>query len=145
MDLLLICRDALENSVLTNLVMAIEVKKEGIDVGVLFTEEALMAIANQAVFDWSASLRDRVTRTKVANNAKKLGIQTCDAPTASYPAVSMKGLVKVAQATGVTLLACPIWAGFLECQEKLPSEITQIDFATFLKTIKAAKKIIGTF
>jgi peroxiredoxin family protein len=145
MDLLLICRDGLENSVLTNLIFAIEAKRKGADVGILFTQGALLTIANQAVFDWSPSLRDRPTRVKIAGNAKKLGIQTCDAPTSRYSAVSTKELIKGARATGVSLLACPVWIKFLECQEQLPSEIAQIDFDTALKTIREAKKVIGTF
>jgi len=145
MDLLLICRDALENSVITNLIMAIKAKKNGADVGILFTQEALMTIAGKAIFDWSPFLRERTTRVRVAYNAKKLDLQTHDWPTARYPVVNTKELIKTARAMGVSLLACPVWVEFLELEEELPPEITQIDFDTALKCIMEAKKVIGVF
>ncbi len=65
MDLLLICRDALENSVIANLLVALEARKTGQEVGVLFTEEALAGLGGGA-FSWSPLLANRDTRTTVA-------------------------------------------------------------------------------
>jgi len=144
MDLFLICRDALENSLVTSLLMAMEAKREGSDVGVLFTQEALVAVAGQA-FDWSPLLRDRPTRTRVAKKAKELGIPTHAAPTPGFPAINTKELMKAAKTAGVSLFACPVWAEFLELQGKLSPEITEIDLTTALKTIREAKTVLGTF
>ena len=37
MDLLFICRDAMENSIIANVAMALEAKRRGKDAAVLFT------------------------------------------------------------------------------------------------------------
>ena len=144
MNLLLICRDALENSILSNLLVAMEVKKEGNEVDVLFTEESLAALAGQ-VLDWSPLLRDRDTRTQIAKKATEQELPTYPAPTRGFPAIDTMELMKKAKAAGISLYACPMWADFLDLQGKLPSEITGLDSSAFLEVIEKAETIIGNF
>ncbi|MDP6101485.1 MAG: hypothetical protein QGH66_08750 [Dehalococcoidia bacterium] len=141
MEVLFICRDALENSVVSNLAVAIEMKKSGTNVGVLFTEEALAAMAG-GVMDWSPLLRDRETRTTVAKAAAGLGIPWA----AQDPRWTRPGQVlAAAKAAGVSLLACPMWTEMLGAKGKLPAELGLLDLPTALKTIKEAQVVIGSF
>lgn len=144
MKLLLICRDAVENSIFSNLLWAMEGKKRGNDVSVLFTEEALAALAGEAS-DWSPLLRDRDRRTKIAKKAAEQGLPTYPAPTRGFPAIDTIELVKKVRAAGVSLYACPVWVNFLELEGKLPDEITELDSSAFWKVIEEAETIIGNF
>ena len=141
MEVLFICRDALENSVVSNLAVAMEVKKTGSDVGVLFTQEALAAMAG-SVMDWSPLLRDRETRTAIAKAATGLGIPwAANDPRWTRPSQ----VLAAAKAAGVSLFACPMWTEMLGVKGKLPAELGLLDLPTALKAIKEAKVVIGSF
>ncbi len=144
MKLLLICRDAVENSIISNLLLAMDAKKMGDDANVLFTQEALAALAGESL-DWSPLLRNRDTRTKVAKKAAEQELPTYPAPTRGFPAVDTTELIKRAKAAGVSLYACPVWVNFLELKGKLPDEMTELDSSALWKVIKEAEIIIGSF
>lgn len=141
MDVLFICRDALENSMVSNLAIAMEMKKSGTDVGVLFTQEALAALTGQTA-DWSPLLRDRDTRTTIAKGATRLGIPW----SAKDPRWTRPGQVlTAAKAAGVSLLACPLWTEMLEARGKLPPEIGYLELPAALQAIRETKVVIGSF
>ncbi len=141
MDVLFICRDALENSVVSNLAVAMEMKKGGTDVAVLFTQEALAALAGGAL-DWSPLIRDRDSRTTIAKAATRLGIPWA----AKDPRWTHPGQVlAAAKEAGVSLLACPLWTELLEVKGKLPPEISLVELPAALKAIQEAKVVIGSF
>lgn len=141
MEVLLICRDALENSLVSNLIVAMEMKKRGTDVAVLFTQEALAALAGGAL-DWSPLMRDRDTRTTIAKAATRLGIPwSAKDPRWTRP----HQVVAAAKQAGVPLLACPLWTELLEAKGKLPPEIGLIDLPAALKALREAKVVIGSF
>ena len=142
MDMLLICKDALENSLVTNLTLAMEARKQGMEVGILFTEDALVALGGQS-WDWSPLLRDWNPRVLVARNAAKLNLPLATARGRHETDVGQ--LLKAAKEAGVSLLACPIWASLLELEGKLAPEITQMDFAATLKALREAKTVVGGF
>ena len=75
MDLLLISRDALSSSLLSNTLMAVEAKKAGADVGVLFTQEALAAVCGGS-FAWPPALTGQEVRYKMADSAKAMDVFT---------------------------------------------------------------------
>ena len=75
MDLLLISRDALSSSLISTTFTAIEAKKAGIDVGVVFTQEALAAIC-EGTFVWPKGLTGQELRWKMTDNAKAMGLPT---------------------------------------------------------------------
>ncbi len=58
-DLLLICRDGLANSLVSNLVLAIGAKRAGVDVSVFFTQEALQALVDNR-FETSPLLKKSI-------------------------------------------------------------------------------------
>ena len=144
MKLLLICRDAVENSIVSNLLLAMDAKKMGEDANILFTQEALAALAGEAL-DWSPLLRNRDTRTKVAKKAAEQELPTYPAPTRGFPAINTMELIKKAKGAGVSLYACPLWVNFLELEGKLPVEITELDSSALWKIVKEAETIIGNF
>ena len=121
MELLLICRDALENSIIGNLLVALEEKKAGADVGILFTQEALASLAGQSL-DWSPLFRDRDTRAKIAKNAKSMGIPLAHAKDARQ--TDTYQLLKAAKEAGVNLMAFPAWAGLFGIQEQITWGVT---------------------
>lgn len=142
MDMILICRDAVEDSVIGNVAMTMAAKKEGQDVGIIFTEEALAALAGES-FGWSPLFQNRDARIKISRNATAMGIEVADAKDNRWTDLSR--LLKAAKEAGVRLMACPLWSQILDVDGKLPPEITAIDSATMLKEFKEAKIIIGGF
>lgn len=135
-----ICRDALENSIISNLGMAMEAKKAGDDPEVIFTQEALAALSGSS-FDWSPLFRPREMRMKISKNAEKKGIPAASTKDARW--TDMKRLIKGVKEAGVTLSACPLWTDLLEIKGKLPPEITEIGSNEVLKKLKEATAIIG--
>ena len=142
MDILLICRDALEDSLLSNISIAIEAKKNGSEAGVLFTQEALTALAGQS-FRWSPLLANRDSKIKVSKNATAMGIQIASERDKRW--TDIYRLINSAKEAGISLMACPLWSKLMDVEAKIPSEITIIDYSTFFKEIKEAKTIIGGF
>ena len=142
MDIILICKDALENSVLSNIGLAMEARKNGHDAGVVFTEEALAALAGES-FRWSPILENRGTKMKVIKNAAGMGIQMASEKDKRW--TDMSRLLKSAKEAGIPLLACPLWSNLLQIEGKLPSEISAIDSQELLKKMNEAKIIIGGF
>ena len=143
MDLLLICRDALENSIITNLLTAAEAKRAGLDVGVLFTEEALAALAGESC-DWSPLLRNRNTRVTIASNAQKLGMPIYEAPTRSVPAVASRELMRLSKEAGVRLFACATWIKLLGLAEDKLAGFEPLEPEAKLKILRETKTVIGS-
>ena len=142
MDMLFICRDALENSVIGNVAMAIEAKKAGKDVGILFTQEALASLAGES-FRWSPLFQGRDARIKIIRNATDMGFEVASLKDKRW--TDLPRLLKTAKEAGISLMACPIWSRLLGVDGKLPLEVTAIDNATMLKELHEAKTIIGGF
>lgn len=142
MDMVLICRDALENSVVGNVAMALEAKKAGQDVGILFTGEALAALAGES-FGWSPLFQNRDARIKISRNATAMGVEVADVKDNRWTDLSR--LLTSASGAGIRLIACPIWSQILAVDGKLPPQLTSLDSATMLKELKEAKIVIGGF
>ncbi len=142
MELLFICRDALEDSLLGTVAMAMEARKTTAEVGILFTGEAVAALAGKS-FDWSPLLRDWGTRVQVSRTAAEMG----------YPLANPKDfrwtkplrLLPAASEAGVRLLACPLWSKLLGVEEKLPEELERPDMAALIQELKQSNKVIGSF
>jgi len=142
MDLLFICRNAQEDSVIGNIGMAMEAKKAGLDVAVAFTGEALAALAGQA-FNWSPLFLSRDARAKVSRNADKMGIPAANAKDARW--TDMKRLIKGAKEAGIRLLACPLWTQILGVDGSLPQELDRPGLADYLRELQEAKTVIGGY
>lgn len=140
--IVLICRDALENSVIGNVGVAMEAKKAGEDVAVIFTQEALAAFGGSS-FDWSPLLRPREVRSRISKSANGRGIPVSSPKDDRW--TDMGRLIQGAKEAGVSLYACPLWSELLGVKGKLPAELAEIDFPSALKAIKEADVVIGSF
>lgn len=141
MDALLICRDALASSLISNLVSAMEAKKAGMDVAVLFTQEALSA-ATGGVFHWTPELTGQETRYKMADNAATLGLPTTGRGDSRQ--IDVKQLIPKAKEAGVPMFACPVWTGLLGLSGKLPEGMKEVDLPTLFKMTQETKTVIGS-
>ena len=144
MDLLIIIKDGLENSILTNLLLAMDWTKAGSQVGILFTEESLPVLAGDG-FTWSALLRDRVSRAGIGKVCSKQGVPVYEHPTKRYLHVDTRKLLGRAKEAGVDMYACPMWTEFLGLEEELPSELARLSKEDALKMVQEAKKVLGNF
>lgn len=134
MDLVVFANRGSLDCILTSLVLAMESKKAGVDVGVVFTEEALAALMDKKFYDMPEGLRKH--RKEIAQNAAKMGLGIPNEP---------GELVKMAAGAGVPLFACPAWGPLLGVAGKIPSEITIWDIPTGLKEIGTAAKVVSPF
>ena len=141
MDLLLLLRDALASSLVGSLLTAMHASKAGQQVGVLFTQEALAAVA-QGSFEWPRELSGQEMRLTMADRGKDLGIPLLGRGEGRQ--LDAKGLISQAQEAGVVLYACPIWSSLLALENELPQGMLTPDTPAVLRLIQDAKKVIGT-
>jgi len=141
MDLLLILRDALANSVVGGLLLAMEVRKAGRKVGVLITQEALAALARGS-FGWPRELAGQEMRLSLADRAAEVGVPITARGEGRQ--IDAKGFVAQAREAGVVLYACPIWSSLLGLEGKLPEGLESPDAAALCGLIQDAKRVVGT-
>ena len=142
MKLVLICRDALANALIGNLIFATEAKRSGEDVSIIFTEEALAALC-RGVFLWPKGLQEQEVRWKVADRAKAQGMPVMGRGEGRQ--IDAKAFLQRAREAGVRLLACPIWTDLLGVQEELPDGVEIIDTPGMVKAIQEADNVIGAY
>jgi len=142
MDLLLICRDGLANSLTSAMLTAMEAKKAGVDVGVLFTQEALRCVAGEGVLRWSPGLTGQELRLRLADVAIASNLPIAGGKGEGRELDAM-ALVEAAKKAGVSMFACPLWAKLLGLQ-KLPEGIKVMEPPALIKALQETKKVIGT-
>jgi peroxiredoxin family protein len=141
MDLIFICREALEDSLIANIAAAMEAKGAGLDVGVLFTGEALWALAEES-FSWSPLFQGRSIRARISKNATAMGIEIANPKDGRW--TDRNRLMESAAARGIHLMACPLWVSILGIAERIPKPLTPVDRAGLLRELQQAK-VIGGF
>lgn len=141
MDLLLIVRDALASSLVTCLRLAMEARAQGCTAGVLFTEEALAALA-RGTFEWPRELGGQEMRLGLADRGSARGLPVLGRGEGRQ--LDVKGLVSRAAEAGVVLYACPIWTPLLALEEKLPRGLETPDTRAVLSLIRDAKRVVGS-
>ena len=142
MDLLFICRDALEDSLLSTIAMAIEARKANAETGIVFTGESVAALSGQS-FDWSPLLRDWGTRVRVSRTATEMGYPLAKAWDARW--TKPLQLLPAAREAGVRLIACPLWSKLLGVEERLPEELERPDMAALIQELRQSDKVIGSY
>jgi len=140
MDLLFICREATEDSVIGNVGMALQAKAAGRESAVLFTEEALAALAGQA-FHWSPLFSSRPARIAISRNATALGLPVASERDDRW--TDLRRLLEAAREAGVRLLACPLWSQILSVDGRLPDTIERPATEEVLAAIESAKVVGG--
>lgn len=141
MEIVVIVRDALASSVIGSLLLAIEAKKAGQAVGVVFTQEALAALA-QGTFAWPRELTGQAMRLTLADRGAKLGVPWMARGEGRQ--LDAKGLVAKAAEAGVPLYACPIWSALLGLEDGLPAGLQAVATTDFLALVRDAQQVIGT-
>ncbi len=141
MDLLLILRDALASSLVGALLMALNARKAGQEVGVIFTQEALAAVVRGS-FGWPRELSGQEMRLTIADRAANAGLPLLGRGEGRQ--LDAKGLISQAQEAGVRLYACPVWSSLLGLEGELPYGLQVLDTEAALRLIQDAKKVVGT-
>ena len=141
MNMVFVCRSALADSCISNLFLAMEAKKMGKDVAVLFTEEALLAVVN-GVFRWSPQLTPQNIRLRLADRAANLNLPVMGSGVGKQ--LDTKEMIRRGKEAGITMLACSPWVELLGLEDKLPAGITKGDTALILKMIEEAHVIVSS-
>ena len=127
---------------LGTVVMALEARKAGAEVGVLFTGEAIAALSGRS-FAWSPLLEDWETRMRISRTAKEMGYPLANPKDARW--TKPLQLLPAASEAGVRLLACPIWSKLLNIEEQLPGELERLDTSSLIAELRQTPKVIGSF
>ncbi len=141
MDLLLIVRDALASSLLGSLLLAMEARAQGCTAGVLFTQDALAALA-RGTFEWPRELDGQALRLALTDRGAAAGLPVLGRGEGRQ--LDVKGLVSKAAETGVVLYACPIWMSLLGLEGMLPAGLQTPDRRAVLDLVRDAKRVVGT-
>ena len=141
MDLLLILRDALASSIIGGLLTALHAKRAGGEVGVLFTQEALAAIARGS-FQWPRELSGQEMRLLMADRGAEMGLPLLARGEGRQ--LDAKGMLAKAREAGVVLYACPTWSSLLGLTGELPHGLERLDTDRLSGLIQSAKQFIGT-
>lgn len=152
MDFLFICREAEENSILTNLEFATQAVNGGRSAAVLFTEEALLALSGCS-FRWSPLLKGRVPRMVVSRQANALGVPFAAEWDARW--TDAPKLLAYARERGVVLWRCPLWSQLLgfgapstpggEGSAEALYELVDLEPMDLLQELERATTVVGGF
>jgi hypothetical protein len=140
MDMLLIVRDALASSLAGNLLLALDARGRGREVGVLVTQEALAAVARGS-FEWPRELSGQEVRLALADRGAALGVPVMGRGEGRQ--LDVKGLIARARDAGVALYACPVWASLLGLDGTLPAGLRALDAGALADLIRDAKRVVG--
>ena len=143
MTTVLICRDALEDSVLGNLAVARAVARQGGEAVVVFAGEALAAL-DTGTFRWSPNFKTRDARGKLIAAA-----EVADLPFADRgldPRWSdVRSLVRALAAdSSIRLVACPVWSQLLGLDGRL-DHLECLDEAQLIDLLQRAETIVGGY
>jgi hypothetical protein len=143
MSTVLICRDALEDSVLGNIALARAFARRSGEAIVVFTGEALAAL-DTGTFRWSPNFKTRDSRKGIISAAEEAGLSIAHAEL--DPRWSdVRALVRATAAEpNVRLVACPIWERLL-CLGKEPDYLERIDEAELTDLLRHADAIVGGY
>jgi hypothetical protein len=143
MTTVLICRDALEDSVLGTLALARAVSRRGGEAVLVFAGEALAALDTGA-FRWSPNFKTREARSRLIAAA-----ETADLPFAHAELdrrwSDVRALVRsMAAETGIRMIACPLWSRLLELGAE-PKHLERIDEAELVDLLEQADTVVGGY
>jgi len=141
MDLLLIVRDALASSLVGSLATAMTAHEAGRRVGVLFTAEALAALARGS-FAWPRELSGQTMRLLMADRGPALGLPLLSKGEGRQ--LDARALVARAHGAGVELYACPIWTALLDLDGRLPDGLRALDRPGLVNLLHDAKQVVGS-
>lgn len=142
MDMVFICRDASASSLVGNLRLALEAKRRGRSVAVLFTGEALQAL-DRGTFLWPRAFWPQEVRWGMADRARALGLPVSGR--GQFRALDATAMIDQAREAGVELLACPAWSPLLGLEEGLPRGLRGLSMEEALELLSRAGTVVGAF
>jgi peroxiredoxin family protein len=143
MSRVLICREAIEDSVLGNLALARAFARSGEEVAVVFTGEALRAL-DTGTFEWSRNFKTRESQAGVIAAAENAGLSLAH-PELDSRWSDVRGLVRsIGSEPGVRLIACPLWSEFAGFDTRL-EYLERISEQELLDLLRNADTIIGGY
>lgn len=142
MDVLFFCRDGLYDSLISNLVLAMSLRKIGKEVAIIFSGGALHDLCH-GIIRYPDSLAGVEIRKTISVEAKSMGLPLQNSR--DPKSLDIRPLLLQAKESGVSLYACPIWSILLKLSGKLPQELSSIAMEKLLEEITSSTKIIGGF
>lgn len=142
MEQVLVCRDASAASAVSSILLAMEAHRSGAKLGVVFTEEAVIALCG-GVFDWPRQLQGQALRLAMADNAAAFGIPTMGGKGEARQ-VDVRQLVDKAIEAGIPLYASSLWLRLTGLQSKLPAGIAVVDLPAAVEYIKQSRSTLAT-
>jgi peroxiredoxin family protein len=143
MSRVLICREAIEDSVLGNLALARAFVQSGGEACVVFTGEALRAL-DTGTFEWSRNFKTREVQAAVVGAAEQAGL-----PLAHHELdgrwSDVRAFVRSVQAeSGVRLIACPIFAALLDLGPGV-DHLERITESELVDLLQSADTVMGGY
>jgi peroxiredoxin family protein len=129
MDLLIDVHSGETDTLIPNLVMALSLKAQGVDVSVFLEWRALVAFVEK---DFKYSSPVAKYAPTIEENAKKMGLP-----------IDATSLLEAVKSAGIPIYGCAVEAALSGVREKVPPEIELLEMADLTKPIIDAKKIIG--
>lgn len=143
MTTVLICRDALEDSVLGNLALARSIARRGEQAAVIFAGDALSGL-DAGTFLWSSNFRTRDARAGVIAQAEARGLPLAHKERDRRWS-DIRGFVRsFKDEPNVRLIACPIWSGLIELSDRV-DYLERIDDGELTSLLKNAETIVGGY
>jgi len=143
MSRVLICREAVEDSVLGNLALARAFARSGGDVSVVFVGEALRAL-DTGTFQWSREFKTREAQASVIRAAESAGLVLAHHSLDSRWSDVRAFVESMKSESGIQLIACPIWAQLLELDERL-EYLERISESQLVDLLQDADTVIGGY
>ncbi|GEM_PF-613967 len=133
--ILLVCREGSASSIISILTLALETKKAGQDVDVLFTEEGLIAVC-LGVFDWPRQFRGQALRLRMADNGPALGLPTMGGKGEARQ-LDARQLVLNTVKAGVPVYASGFWTKLMGLQGQIPEGIKMLELDSALERLES--------
>ena len=143
MGSVLICREAVEDSVLGTLALARSFARGGDDTNVVFTGEALHAL-DTGTFEWSPNFKTRDAQALVIGGAEQAGLALAHPDLDSRWSDVRAFVDSLADEPNLRLLACPIWTAILGLKQ-LPGRLESIGENDLVDLLRSAETIVGGY
>lgn len=130
--IIILCKDGTINSYLSSLVIAMNEKKQGRAVSVVFMQEGLVALINKK-FRYAQGLESYAN--DIEKNASIMGV-----PTNPFD------LIKEAKKLGVSLYACQAWMKLLGGRPpkfSIPEGLDKLELSELVDVIAEAEKVFS--
>jgi hypothetical protein len=143
MTMVLICRDALEDSVLGSLALARAVARRGDEAVVVFAGEALAAL-DTGTFRWSPNFATREARAELIAGAGEAELPLAHRELDGRWS-DVRALVRdLAGEPNLRLIACPLWIRIRKPREAL-EHLERIDEDELVDLLQQADSVLGSY